>query len=175
MRPDMLSSAPPCTLPLKFLMPPPAWREPNKRQARRFSKALTTLVDHAVANGLRVHFYRFTSRRHRFGPDAEVMADLKAQWSLFIQKEVWRRVVGAIWVFADHERPHIHLVAVLPASLPVNELRSKWCAGFTYAKPVDTSNYTRLGLYLAAQQRPRSGNGRSPHRNFGVRLPRSGA
>lgn len=132
------------------------------------------MVAFARAYGLRASFYTLSSGR--FGSDhQQILLDLKRRWSLFIQSTVWRKVLCAAWVFGDHERPHIHLVAVLPPDLPVHAIRNRWDAGFSNAKPVDLVNYARLGSYLAAQGDLAARKTRARHRYFGVKRLKGGA
>lgn len=151
------------------------FREPDAELSSRMYSRLEMLVEFAKRNGLRAYFFTLSSRAYSLGFDERVMVDLKRGWDLFQQSTTWRRVPGALWVFGDHERPHIHCVAVLPASMTVHNFRDRWRRGHSNAVPVRERNFSRLAAYLAAQRAPRNREGNTRRRFHGFKAPRWGA
>ena len=64
------------------------------------STRMVELSSMAQRGNHRFLFFTFTS--YMQGNDELVIAHLKACWARFQQSVVWRRVLGALWVFGDH-------------------------------------------------------------------------
>jgi hypothetical protein len=135
------------------------------------SERMVELRSLAQSGSHRFLFFTFTSSLH--GTDEMVMAHLKACWARYQQSGVWRRVLGAIWVFGDHERPHLHVAVVLPDDMTIREVRSTWSGGITpHPRPVYDAH--GLGAYFGAQ-RPLNQQKPQPRRRFhGWKPPRLG-
>jgi hypothetical protein len=126
----------------------------------------------SYARALRLRVYFFTLSSAAFGSDSRVMADLKRRWSLFQQSTVFRKIPSAVWIFGDHERPHIHLVAVIPSQLTVHAVRDRWNGGFSNGEKL-RPDHARLATYLAAQFRSDARKTPIRQRRFGFRHPPS--
>lgn len=124
------------------------WREPGEQKAE-FQDFVENILYWATIHGTNVAFFKFSTRT--FGTKRAVMADLKRQWNLFTERGVWRRIESALWVFADHRRAHVHLIAELPAGVSMTSVRNAWRGGFTHAQLVRRPRSSVLGAYLAAQ------------------------
>ena len=154
-------------------MRPRSWtkvfRAPDAESVRLFGPRVRALFDHAVSHGLRAFLLTFTSRC--FGSPAEVLDHVKVRWGSFQQKGVWRRVVAALWVFGDHEHPHVHVLVVLPPDMNVRDLLKHWGAGFTHSRAA-YGDAARLADYFAAQRRISTTTPAQRRRFHGYRAPR---
>lgn len=115
---------------------------------RTFQDIVENILYWGIIRRRQVAFFSFTVATETHDPDV-VMMELKKLWALFIQHELWRRIEHAVWVFADHKRPHIHLVAEMPAGISFEVLLQEWPAADKHGRRVFSS--LRLGAYLAVQ------------------------
>ena len=113
------------------------------------------------------HFV-FTSRLH--GTDEEVLRDLVRAFAAMKHTRVFRRLPAAVWAFADHDRPHLHLAAAVPAGVTIREIRCAWSAGESM-HPRVIYDGARLGLYFASQRAAGAAKLPSRHRFHGWRAP----
>lgn len=94
---------------------PKHFRRPDPELLTKFEPAVIELLDHARRHHLRAVWFTFTSKTK--GSREAVRRDLKRCWGRFRHRSAWRRVLGALVVFATHGRPHIHILAILPEGL----------------------------------------------------------
>lgn len=69
------------------------------------------LLAYAERHRLRAYWFTFTS--HAEGSREVVRQYLKRCWARFRHCASWRRVPGALVIFATHGRPHVHVLAVI--------------------------------------------------------------
>ena len=153
---------------------PKRFREPEAALLATFRPAVYDLLGHAEAQGRRAAWFTFTSRikvdRSKVGRE-RVRQDLKRRWAKFRNSAAWRKVPGALVIFATHGRPHVHVLAVMPEKMPLRAIYGAWTGGFTDSEPASTGDAEALARYCAAQRDRSLGNTSAPHRFFTFRRP----
>jgi hypothetical protein len=153
---------------------PKRFREPEAALLATFLPDVHELLGYAEVEGLRAAWFTFTSRikvdRSRAGRE-RVRQDLKRRWSKFRNSAAWRKVPGALVIFATHGRPHVHVLAVMPEKMPLRAIYGAWTGGFTDCEPASTGDAEALARYCAAQRDRSLGNVSAPHRFFTFRRP----
>ncbi len=139
---------------------------------------MRNLLAFARRHGLRAIYFTLTSAlKTRPGAAVEeaqlaVLRDVSRCWARFRHKAAWRRVLGFLAVFADHGRPHVHVLAVLPHDLSIRAVCSAWTGGFTHYEHANPADASAIADYCAAQHAPLSPSFRIRRRSFSFRAPR---
>lgn len=68
---------------------------------------------YATSIGREARHFVFTSRLRR-ASDEEILKDLVRAFAVMKHTRVFRSIPAAVWAFADHDRPHLHVAAVIP-------------------------------------------------------------
>lgn len=147
-------------------------RDRNPKLAALLAFRVAMIAAYAAAIACKALHFVFTSRLRR-ASDEEILRDLIRAFGEMKHTRVFRRLPAAVWAFADHDRPHLHLAAVMAPGMTIREVRCAWSAGQSmHPRVIDDG--TRLGLYFASQRAAGDAKLPSRHRFHGWRAPPDG-
>lgn len=132
---------------------------------------VAAISQYAESIGREARHFLFTSRLP--GSDEEILCDLIRAFRVMKHSRAFRRIPAAVWAFADHDRPHLHVAAVIPTGTTIREIRQAWSAGLS-THPRIIYDGAGLGLYLASQRAAGAAKLPSRHRFHGWRPPPAG-
>lgn len=146
-------------------------RDHNPELSALLASRVDAITEYATRIGREARHFVFTSRLQ--GADEEILRDLIRAFCVMKRTRVFRRIPAAVWALADHDRPHLHLAAVVPTGITIRDIRRAWSAGQS-THPRAIYDGAGLGLYFASQRAAGPAKLPSRHRFHGWRAPPTG-